>query len=159
MKARAHAVVAAILVVTALAATASTAGAGITLNLGQPDLQAGVLVSVPAAVSCSPWDTSLTPASSSLSVSVEQAVSKTAVAHGSVDLYGGEGSELLYPCDGDWHTLTANILADPSSAPFRKGPAVISGTATAAAGTSCGPGCIFGFVFQQARTTGTARLK
>jgi hypothetical protein len=139
MKARAHAVVAAVFVVTALAVTAGTAGAAISLNLGQPDLQAGVLVSVPAAVSCSPWDASLTPASSSISMTVEQAVSKSAVAHGSAELFGGEGSEPLYPCDGDWHTFMVNILADPSGAPFRKGPAAISGTATAAAGRPAAP--------------------
>jgi hypothetical protein len=159
MKARGYAAVAAALVATALAATAGTAHAGMSLSLGQPDLQAGVLVAVPATVSCSPWDASLTPASSSISVNVEQAVGKSAIAHGSAELFGGEGSELLFPCDDSPHTFTLNVLADPSGAPFRKGQAVLTGFAGAAAGTSCGPGCIFGFVFQNTSLTSTAKLK
>ena len=159
MKARRYAAVAATLVVAALAATAGTARAAMSLTIGQPDLQAGVLVAVPATVSCSPWDASLTPASSQLSLSVEQAVSKTAVAHGTAELFGSPNSELLYPCDDNPHAFTVNVLADPSGAPFRKGPAVITGFASAAAGTSCGQGCIFGFVFQSTSLTTTARLK
>lgn len=158
MKAR-YAAIAAALVATALAATAGTARAGMSLSLGQPDLQAGVLVAVPATVSCSPWDASLTMASSAISVTVEQAVAKTAIAHGSGELFGSANSEILYPCDGDAHTFTVNVLADPAGAPFRRGSAVVSGFASAAAGTSCGPGCIFGFVFQQASSTGTTKLK
>jgi len=159
MKARRYVAVASALVVTVLAATAGAAHAGMSLSLGQPDLQAGVLVAVPATVSCSPWDASLTPASSSISVNVEQAVGKNAIAHGSAELFGGQNTEILFPCDDSPHAFTLNVLADPSGAPFRKGQAVLTGFANAAAGTSCGPGCIFGFVFQNTSVTSATKLK
>ena len=47
------------IIATVTAATAGTARAGMTLNLGQPDLQAGVRIVVPLTVSCSPFDPSL----------------------------------------------------------------------------------------------------
>jgi hypothetical protein len=69
-------------VAVVVAATAATARAGMTLSLGQPDLQAGVLIVLPVTVSCSPFDPALVMAGSNVFVSVEQAVTKTAIAHG-----------------------------------------------------------------------------
>jgi hypothetical protein len=152
--------VAVIGIVTAvIAATAGTARAGMTLSLGQPDLQAGVLIVLPATVSCSPFDPSLTMASSSLFVSVEQAVSKTAIAHGSAFAPAMGDNPILYPCDDSPHTVTLNVLADVDGAPFRKGPAVFSASASAAAGIPCGPGCFTDFVFQNASLVTTLKLK
>jgi hypothetical protein len=146
-------------VAVVVAATAATARAGMTLSLGQPDLQAGVLIVLPVTVSCSPFDPALVMAGSNVFVSVEQAVTKTAIAHG----FGGSPqmgeNPILYPCDDSPHTVTLNVLADSSGPPFKKGQAVFSASASAAAGTPCGPGCFFDLVFQNASLTQVLRMK
>jgi hypothetical protein len=150
------------LVVTAaavIAGTAGTARAGMTIALGTPDLQAGVLIALPMTVSCSPFDPALTIAGSSVFVSVEQAVSKTAIARGFAGAPQMGDNPILYPCDDSPHTFTLNVLADSSGPPFKKGEAVFSATASAAAGTPCGPGCFFDFVFQNASLTQVLKMK
>jgi hypothetical protein len=142
-----------------IAATAATARAGMTLSLGQPDLQAGVLIVLPMTVSCSPFDSSLVMASSGVSVSVEQAVTKTEIAHGFAFSPQMSDNPILYPCDDSPHTVTLNVLADSSGPPFKKGPAVFSASASAAAGTPCGPGCLFDFVFQNASLAQVLKMK
>ena len=147
------------LATVALGAMAGTARADMSLSLGQPDLQAGVLIVVPMTVSCSPFDPSLTMASSGAFVTVEQAVSKSAIAHGSGGAPAMGDNPILYPCDDSPHTLALNVFADTSGPPFRKGPAVFSVSASAAAGTPCGPGCFFNFVFQSASLVTTVKMK
>jgi hypothetical protein len=62
-------------------------------------------------------------------------------------------------CDDSPHTVTLNVLADSSGPPFKKGPAVFSASASAAAGTPCGPGCLFDFVFQNASLAQVLKMK
>ena len=128
------------LVCACLASTA-TADPGLTLRVGTPDLAARVLITVPLAVSCSPFDPSLTLFSEGYSVSVEQASGK-AIAHGSA-FNMTFLPVLLFPCDGAGHTFTTNVQADPAGPPFHGGQAVLSASVFASAGTSCGPGCFF----------------
>jgi len=146
-------------VAAVIAATAGTARAAMTIGLGQPNLQAGVLIVLPMTVSCSPFDPALTMAGSSVFVSVEQAVSKTSIARGFAGAPQMGDNPILYPCDDSPHTVTLNVLADSSGPPFRKGQAVFSASASAAAGTPCGPGCFFDFVFQNASLTQVLKLK
>jgi hypothetical protein len=150
------------LVVTAaavIAGTAGTARAGMTIALGTPDLQAGVLIAVPMTASCSPFDPALTLTNTFIGVSVEQAVTKTAIARGSAFSPPMGDNPILYPCDDSPHTFTLNVLADSSGPPFKKGQAVFSATASAVAATSCGPGCFFNFVFQSAGVTQVLKMK
>jgi hypothetical protein len=147
-------------VAAVVAATAATARAGMMVSLGQPDLQAGVLIVLPMTVSCSPFDPALTMASSGVSVSVEQAVSKTEIAHGFAFLPVMGGDPILYPCDNSPHAVTLNVLADSSGPPFKKGgQAVFSASAQAFAGTPCGPGCFFNLVSQSASVTQVLKMK
>lgn len=151
----------ALTLVTALVLTvaAAAARADMSLSLGQPQLQSGVLIVVPATVSCSPFDPSLTMAQSGFGVTVEQAVNKSTIAHGSGFLPGMTINPILYPCDDMPHAVSVNVFADTSGAPFRKGPAVFSASASAGAGIPCGPGCFFNVVFQQANLVTTLKLK
>jgi hypothetical protein len=146
-------------VAVVIAATAATARAGMTLSLGQPDLQAGVLIVLPMTVSCSPFDPALVMGSSYVSVSVEQAVTKTAIARGFAFSPQMGNNPILYPCDDSPHTFTLNVVADSSGPPFKKGQALFSASASAAAGTSCGPGCIFNFVSQTASISQVFKMK
>jgi hypothetical protein len=146
-------------IAVALAATTAVARGDASLSLGQPDLQSGVLIVVPATVSCSPFDPSLTMVSSGFFVSVEQAVNKTTIAHGSGFAPSMDGNPILYPCDDVPHAVSVNVFADTGGAPFRKAQAVFTAEASAAAGTSCGPGCFFNFVFQRADLVTTLKLK
>jgi hypothetical protein len=149
-------------VAAVVAVTAATARAGMAIGLGTPDLQAGVLIAVPVTVSCSPFDPALTMASSSISVSVEQAVTKTEIAHGFalLPVMGGMGGNpILYACDDSPHTFTLDVLADISGPPFKKGQAAFSASAQASAGTPCGPGCFFNLVSQSASRTQVLRMK
>jgi hypothetical protein len=140
------------LAVVATAALASTAAAdsAMTMRLGTPDRQAGVLIVVPVIVSCSPFDPSLTLFSESVSVSVEQASGK-AIAFGSVFTSRSLPQPLLFPCDDAEHTVVVNVLANTAGPPFHGGHAVFSASASAQAGVSCGfPGCFFNIVSQTA---------
>jgi hypothetical protein len=88
---------------------------------------------------------SLTLIGEMASVSVEQASGKS-IAHGSGSIFGSLNSALPFPCDGAAHTVSVNVLADPSGPPFHGGPAVFSAFAHAQAGTPCYPGstnCFF----------------
>jgi hypothetical protein len=98
-------------------------------------------------------------ASSSLFVSVEQAVNKTTIAHGSGFTPTMGDNPILYPCDDLPHAISVNVFADTGGAPFRKGQAVFSAGASAFAGTPCGPGCFFNTVSQRADLVTTLKLK
>jgi len=117
------------------------------------------LITLPMTVSCSPFDPTLAMASSNVSVSVEQAVTKTAIARGFAFAPQMVDNPILYPCDDSPHTVTLNVLADTAGPPFKKGPAVFSASAQAAAGTPCGPGCFFNPVFQNASLTQVLTMK
>jgi hypothetical protein len=134
------------------AATAGAARAAITLSVGDPDLQAGVLVTVPVTATCSPFDPTLTLFSSSVFVTIEQA-NKQRIAFGSGSAGGlMSPTPLAFPCDGTATTVSVNVLANPNGAPFKKGEAAFTVTAGASAGISCGPGCFFNVVNQSAST-------
>jgi hypothetical protein len=135
-----------------LAGSTSVASA-MTMSVGDPSLTAKVLVEVPVTVSCSPFDPSLTPLSENAFVSIEQAVGKQ-IARGS----GGVGSPtpLLFPCDGADHTVDVGVLADPAGPPFKRGAAVVRGSASASAAQQCGPTCFFNFTSQTATVGPTA---
>jgi hypothetical protein len=77
-------------------------------------------------VTCGPYE--VPPTFSSLSVQLSQAVKKQ-IAQGGA--FPGMGTAFL-ACDGAPHTYTANVMANPSGPPFRKGDALI----TASAGVS-----------------------
>jgi hypothetical protein len=117
----------------AAALFASTAAAGMTLRVGQPQLQSRVLVTVPLAVSCSPFDPSLTLFSEGYGVSIEQAAG-TAIARGSGWSYTSLPTPLPFGCDGLEHTVYANVMADPSGPPFHGGQAVFTAYASSSAG-------------------------
>ena len=120
-----------------------------TMRLGTPELQAGVLIVVPVSVSCSPFDPSLTLFSENVGVSVEQAVGKR-IAFGSASIMRFLPQQpLLFLCDDTEHTFVVNVLANPAGPPFKRGLAVFSAFAVATAGVSCGPGCFFNTVSQQ----------
>jgi hypothetical protein len=141
------ALVTAIIAVIA-ASTAGLASAAVNITFGEPDVQAGVLVTVPVTVSCSPFDPSLTLFSSGVSVFVEQAAKKE-IAFGT-GLIGGSMSPnpIAYPCDGTPTSVSVNVLANVNGAPFRRGKAAFTASAFASAGLSCGPGCFFNIVNQ-----------
>ncbi len=139
------------------ASTGGVARAAITLSVGEPDLQAGVLVTVPVTATCSPFDPALTFFNSSVFVSIEQA-NKQRIAFGSGSVGGFMGPiPLAFPCDDTATTVSVNVLANTNGAPFKKGKAAFTVTAGAQAGISCGPGCFFNVVTQTA-STGTIIL-
>jgi hypothetical protein len=128
--------------VTAVAATGflgttAAAQAAMTISLGQPDLTARVLVTLPVAVTCSPFDSTLVLFQSQLTVSVEQAAGQR-IARGF-----GTAFIAMPACDGTPSTIDVRMLADSFGPPFHGGPAVFSATASATAGTPCPffPGC------------------
>ena len=132
----------------ALAPAAASASGGITASAGQGSLTGRVAMTVPVTVSCSAfWD----PATQQLIneavfVSVEQA-SGNQIARGSGTVPAPMSGMLPFPCDGSTTTIPVSILADPTGPPFHGGTAVVTGQASAAAGTSCGfPGCYYNFV-------------
>jgi hypothetical protein len=134
-----------------VAGFAGLAKSAVTLAVGEPDLQAGVLIAVPVTATCSPFDPALTHFSSILSVSVEQA-NKKQIAFGS-SFVGGTMSPtpILFPCDGTATTVSVNVLANPDGAPFRRGKAAFTISASASAGISCGPPfCFFNITSQNA---------
>jgi hypothetical protein len=139
------------------ASVAGLARAAVTLSVGEPDLQAGVLVTVPVTVTCSPFDPTLTLFSSSVIVQVEQA-NKQRIAFGT-GVVGGlmNPPQVAFPCDGNPATVSVNVLANTSGAPFKKGKAAFTASAGASAGISCGPGCFFNIV-SQTGTTGPVIL-
>ena len=138
----------AVLAIAGLASTAAPANSAMTMRLGTPDLQAGVLIVVPMTVSCSPFDPSLTLFSEIASVSVEQDVGRR-IAFGSGFITQFLPQPLLFLCDDTEHTLVVNVLANTAGPPFKRGLAVFSALAGATAGVSCGPGCFFNTVSQQ----------
>src|SRR3954469_22966692 len=93
----------AVVAATGLAATAA-ADSALTMRLGTPDLQSGVLIVVPVIVSCSPFDPSLTVSSENVFVSVEQASGK-GIAFGSSSSSRFLPQPLLFPCDDTEHTF------------------------------------------------------
>jgi hypothetical protein len=146
----------AVLVTAAVAviavSTAGAARAAITLSVGEPDLQAGVLVTVPVTTTCSPFDPALTLFVAGVTVSIEQA-NKQRIAFGSGSVGGFMSpTPVAFPCDDTATTVSVNVLANPNGAPFKKGKAAFTVTAGASAGISCGPGCFFNVVNQTAST-------
>lgn len=139
----------------ALLAGAASAASAMTMTIGDPSLTAKVLVSVPITASCSAFDPSLTPVSSSASVSIEQATGK-AIARGSASLFTFAPTPLLFPCDGANHTVGMDVLADAAGGPFRRGQAVMRASAFSGAAQSCGPNCFFGGSSQSATVGPTA---
>jgi hypothetical protein len=139
------------------ASVAGLARAAVTLSVGEPDLQAGVLVTVPVTVTCSPFDPTLTLFSSAVIVQVEQA-NKQRIAFGT-GIAGGSMNppQVAFPCDGNPATVSVNVLANTNGAPFKKGKAAFTVSAFASAGISCGPGCFFNIV-NQTGTTGPVIL-
>ena len=142
--------------VTAIAAviagtTVGTARSGITVNLGKPDLQSGVLITVPVTATCSPFDPSLTPIDSFLSVAVEQAA-KQQIAHGQGVVGGFMGtSPFAFQCDGAPNAVSVSVLADVSGPLFHNGKAAFTVFAGASAGIPRGfPGCFTDVVNQSA---------
>jgi hypothetical protein len=138
-----RAVLVSITVAVIAAFTAAAAKADLSIGLGQPDLQAGVLITVPMTVTCSPFDPSLTFFSSSAFVSVEQA-SRGQIARGSGSIGGLMSSNPTpFPCDGNPNAVSVPVLADVNGPPFHGGQAAFRASAFASAGISCGPGCFF----------------
>jgi hypothetical protein len=122
-------------------ATASSASA-MTATLGEPELIAKVLVTVPVTVSCDPVSPGLVVFSQSVSVLVEQASGRD-IARGTGNVFAGFPQPLLFPCNGTPTTLSLSVLADPTGPPFHGGRAVVRVTATADAGV---PNPFGGFV-------------
>jgi hypothetical protein len=134
------------------AATPAAASAALTVDVGQPELTAGVSVDVPVTVSCDPFDPSLTPFADSVSVSISQAVNKE-IAHGWGFVFGGTGTfpsaPLLFPCDGTSTSVHVSVLAATDGPPFKRNKdAVVTAQAVADAGIPCGPGCFSNIVVQ-----------
>jgi hypothetical protein len=110
---------------------AAPASAAVTVSVpAKADLTARLLVVVPVTVTCGPYE--VPPLFSSLSVQLSEAVKKQ-IAQGQVFL--GMGTALV-TCDGAPHTYTANVVANSSGPPFRKGDALITATASAFTGTT-----------------------
>ena len=137
--------------VLAVAAGALTAAApcaqAMTVRLGDAQLTAKVAINVPVIVSCSAFDPQLVHFSSNVYVNVQQAAGK-GIAYGSGGAYGSDPP--LFPCDGAEHTVSATVLANPAGPPFHGGKAVVSASAFATAGESCGTGCYFNLTGQSA---------
>jgi hypothetical protein len=115
---------------TAVGVTAP-ASAAVTVSVpAKADLTARLLVVVPVTVTCGPYE--VPPAFESLSVQLSQAVKKK-IAQGGA--FPGMGTPFL-TCDGAPHTYTANVIANSSGPPFRKGDALITATAGVSGATS-----------------------
>ena len=139
-----------------LGITATTASA-MTLSLGAPTLSNRILISVPATVSCDPFDASLTYFAYGVTVSVQQAAGRE-IARGT----GAAGSFMdgLIPCDSAPHTVDVNVSADPAGPPFHGGPASFSASAYADAGYCYGPNGSWGcaLLAWQSASTGSTTL-
>jgi hypothetical protein len=135
----------------ALAAAPAAAAADVTVTVGQPELTAGVSVSVPMTVTCAGLDPALTEYADSVGVSISQAVNKE-IAHGSASVSGGTSMfgpvPLLFACDGTPTAVTVSVPAATDGPPFKRNrDAVVTAAATAYGGTPCGyPGCFFNTV-------------
>jgi len=142
----------AVLVTVVIAASmAGLARGAMTITLGKPDLQAGILVVVPVTATCSPFDPSLTLITSSVFVQVEQAA-KQQIAHGQAVVGGFMGATpFAFQCDGTPNLVSVSVLADVSGPPFHTGKAAFTVSAGASAGIPCGfPGCFTDVVGQSA---------
>ena len=104
--------------------------AAMTVSLGIPSLSGRVAITEPVTVSCSPFDPSLVAFGQSVTVNAEQASGRS-IARGSGT------SANSFACDGSQTTVPVSVLADPAGPPFHGGPAVISASAQASAGTPC----------------------
>jgi hypothetical protein len=137
-------------VVVAAAAAPASAAADMSVAVGQPEVVAGVAVTVPVTVSCSPFDPSLTYFSDGVFVTISQAVNKE-IAHGSGSASGGlfGGGALLFPCDTTQSTIPVTVVAATDGPPFKRNKeGLVSASASASAGVSCGPGCFFNITGQ-----------
>lgn len=148
--------------VAAAAAAAPAQAGAITLQIGQPDLEARVSVAVPVTVTCSPFDPTFTLFSDYVSVSISQAVDKQ-IAHGTGTLGrqpvpGGTGT--VYACDGNPHTITVIVPAATDGPPFkREHDAVLDASTGALASDSCTPFGCFGQIEQQTGDSGPIVFK
>ncbi len=147
------------LVVCAMATTfallPATVGAAGTVTVSVPDalsLDNRVVVTVPVTVVCDPLPD--TPVSSSVSVSLTQAVGQE-IAHASGQV-SSFGSSFLV-CDG----VTANVVrvqVQASNIPFHGGPAVISAFASYSTGILFAP-CCFSTTNSETGSTGLVAVR
>lgn len=143
---------------TGAVVAAAPAANAMTVRVGDPTLIDRVAISVPLAVSCTPFDPAYTYVSDGVSVSVQQASGRD-IAFGSGYLSGGVYGmgqpSLLFACDGTEQTVTVPVSANTAGPPFHGGPAVINASANAAAAQPCYPGatnCYTNFISQTAST-------
>jgi hypothetical protein len=109
------------------------AASAMTATVGEPELSAKVLITVPVTVSCDPVSPGLVVFSQSVSVLVEQASGRD-IARGTASVFASFPQPLLFACNGTPTTLSVSVLADPNGPPFHGGRAVVRVTATADAG-------------------------
>jgi hypothetical protein len=133
-------------IVGAVIAPTATTAQQMTVTFGTPNLIGRVAITVPMTVSCPAFGPSFTMFDTFVNVSVEQAAGAN-IATGSA-FTSGFLPNLQFVCDGSEQAVSITVLANPSGPPFHGGPAVFSASASAEAGTSCGPGCFTNIVTQ-----------
>jgi hypothetical protein len=128
---------AAITILAAIPATAGAATTGggqfgaatLTVAVGQATLSQRVVVNVPVTVTCT-LNPGAPPAfpqqGTTIQVDIVQAIGKSSTA--------GSGYTTGFACDGTEYSYLISVLASPTSGGlhFKKGPAVIQATASAA---------------------------
>ena len=136
--------------------TAAPAAHAMTVRVGNPTLIGRVAMSVPVAVSCTPFDPAFTYFSDGVFVSVQQPAGRD-IASGAGSVFGSNSGEpqLLFPCDGTEQALTVPVTVNSASPPFHGGHAVANASASATAGQPCFPGstgCFTNLISQSAST-------
>jgi hypothetical protein len=119
-----------------LVAVSASYASAMTVSLGTPTLSARVAISVPATVSCDPFDPTLTYFADGVTVSVQQAAGRQ-IARGTGSASGFP--DVLFACDSAPHTISVSVAADPAGPPFHGGPAAFTTSAFAEAGICFGP--------------------
>jgi len=112
-----------LLVAGGFAVAPAVAAADVAVTVGQPELTAGVSVSVPVTVTCTPADATFAQTSDFITVSISQAVNKE-IAHGGGSASGGSSMfgpvPLLFACDGTPATVPVVVSAATDGPPFKR---------------------------------------
>ena len=138
------------LVVVALATAGPVAASPLAASIGSPSLsQSRVAITVPVTVVCEPLDPSFDLVTQTITVQAQQAAGKS-IARGSGSAHGvmfSGTNTLLFPCDGNPHSVSVVLSADSIGPPFHGGIASFTAFVQVDAGIEAFPGCGCGSIF------------
>jgi hypothetical protein len=138
------------LVAVALATAGPVAASPLAASIGSPSLsQSRVVITVPVSVVCGPLDPSFDLVIQTIEVHALQAAGKS-IARGSGTAHGVlfSGTDtLLFPCDGNSHSVPVSLTADPTGPPFHGGIASFTAFVQVDEGIEAFPGCGCGSIF------------